>query len=39
MARADGDSTGCRMVVDGVVKAELISQEVTAFALCRSKAA
>jgi hypothetical protein len=38
MARTDSDSTGCRMVVDGVVKAEMISQEVIAVALCRLKA-
>jgi MmpS family membrane protein len=37
MACSDSDSTGCRM--DGVVKAEMIPQEVIAFACCRLKTA
>ncbi len=38
-AQGDTDSIGCRIVVDGVVKAEKISHEVGAFASCTLKAA
>ena len=34
----DGDSIGCRILVDGVVKAARISHEVNAFAFCLLKA-
>ena len=33
MAQRDSDSIGCRIVVDGVVKAEKITHEVSAFYL------
>ena len=36
---AQRDSVGCRIVVDGVVKAEKISHEVNAFTYCVLKAA
>ena len=39
VAQGDSDRIGCRIVVDGVVKAETISHEVTAFTFCRLKAA
>jgi MmpS family membrane protein len=39
VAQGDGDSIGCRIVVDGVVKAERITHEVNAFTFCMLKAA
>jgi Mycobacterium membrane protein len=39
MAQGDGDSIGCRIVVDGEVKAERITNEVHAFTFCLLKAA
>jgi Mycobacterium membrane protein len=39
LAQGDSDSIGCRIVVDGVVKAEKISNEVNAFTFCLLKAA
>ena len=39
MAQGDSDSIGCRIVVDGVVKAARISHEVNGFTLCLLKAA
>ena len=39
MAQGDSDSIGCRIVVDGEVKAERISNEVNAFTFCALKAA
>jgi hypothetical protein len=41
VAQAQGDSAsiGCRIVVDGVVKAEKITHEVSAFTFCLLKAA
>lgn len=39
MARASGDSVGCRITVDGVVKAERISNEVRAYTFCVVKSA
>jgi hypothetical protein len=38
-AQGDGDSLGCRIVVDGAVKAEKITHEVKAFTFCMLKAA
>jgi hypothetical protein len=38
-AQGDSDSIGCRIVVDGVVKAEKITDEVHAFTFCVLKAA
>jgi hypothetical protein len=38
-AQGDSDSIGCRIVVDGVVKAEKITHEVSAFTFCLLKAA
>jgi Mycobacterium membrane protein len=38
-AQGDSDSIGCRIVVDGVVKAEKITNEVHAFTFCLLKAA
>jgi hypothetical protein len=38
-AQGDGDSIGCRIIVDGVVKAEKVTHEVSAFASCLLKAA
>jgi Mycobacterium membrane protein len=38
-AQGDSDSIGCRIVVDGVVKAEKITDEVHAFTFCMLKAA
>ena len=38
-AQGDGDSIGCRIVVDGEVKAEKITHEVSAFTFCMLKAA
>jgi len=39
VAQGDGDSIGCRIMVDGVVKAERITHEVNAFTFCMLKAA
>ena len=39
VAQGDSDSIGCRIVVDGVVKAEKITHEVNAFTFCLLKAA
>ena len=39
VAQGDSDSIGCRIVVDGEVKAEQISNEVNAFTSCLLKAA
>ncbi len=38
VAQGDSDSLGCRIVVDGVVKAEKITHEVNAFTFCMLKA-
>lgn len=37
VAQGDSDSLGCRIVVDGVVKAEKITHEVSAFTFCTLK--
>ncbi len=37
VAQGNSDSIGCRIVVDGVVKAEKISNEVNAFTFCLVK--
>ena len=39
VAQGDSDSIGCRIVVDGEVKAEKITNEVSAFTFCMLKAA
>jgi hypothetical protein len=39
VAQGDSDSIGCRIVVDGEVKAERVSNEVNAFTFCSLKAA
>jgi hypothetical protein len=39
VAQVDSDGIGCRIVVDGVVKAEKITHEVNAFTFCLLKAA
>ena len=39
VAQGDSDSIGCRIVMDGEVKAERISNEVNAFTFCLLKAA
>jgi hypothetical protein len=39
VAQGDSDSIGCRILVDGQVKAERISNEVNAFTYCRVKGA
>ena len=39
LAQGDSDSIGCRIVVDGEVKAERISNQVHAFTYCMLKAA
>ena len=39
VAQGDSSSIGCRIVVDGHVKAERISNEVNAFTYCRVKGA
>jgi hypothetical protein len=39
VAQDDSDSIGCRIVVDGEVKAERISNEVNAFTYCRVEGA
>ena len=37
LAQGDSDSIGCRILVDGVVKAEKITHEVSAFTFCQLK--
>ena len=37
VAQGDSDSISCRIVVDGVVKAEKITHEVNAFTFCQVK--
>jgi hypothetical protein len=39
VAQGDSDSIGCRILVDGVVKAEKTTNEVNAFTFCLLKAA
>jgi hypothetical protein len=39
MAQGDSNSIGCRITVDGEVKAERISNEVNAYTFCLLKAA
>ena len=39
VAQGDSDSISCRIVVDGVVKAEKIIHEVNAFTFCQVKPA
>jgi Mycobacterium membrane protein len=39
VVQGDSDSIGCRIVVDGVVKAERITHEVHAFTFCLLKSA
>ena len=39
VAAGDSDSVGCRIVVNGVVKAETMSQGVNALTFCLLKAA
>ncbi|BBX98418.1 MmpS family protein [Mycobacterium lacus] len=39
VAQGDSDSIGCRITVDGVVKAERISNEVNAYTFCVVKSA
>ncbi|EKF22388.1 membrane protein [Mycolicibacterium hassiacum DSM 44199] len=39
MAQGTGDSIGCRITVDGEVKAEKVSYQVNAFTSCMLKAA
>lgn len=39
VAQGDSSSLGCRIIVDGVVKAERISNEVNAYTYCLVKAA
>ncbi len=39
VAQGDSNSLGCRIIVDGVVKAERISNEVNAYTYCLVKAA
>ena len=39
VAQGDSDSIGCRITIDGEVKAERISNEVNAFTYCLVKAA
>ena len=38
VAQGDSDSIGCRILVDGVVKAEKVTNEVSAFTFCLLKA-
>ena len=38
VAQGDSDDIGCRIVVDGVVKAEKITHETSAFTSCALKA-
>ena len=37
VAQGDGDSLGCRLLIDGVVKAERTKDEVSAFVSCALK--
>jgi hypothetical protein len=37
-AQGDSDSIGCRITIDGVVKAEKVTEQVSAFASCILKA-
>ena len=39
VAQGDSDSIGCRIVMDGVVKAEMITHEVNVFTFCLLNAA
>ncbi|OOK68804.1 membrane family protein [Mycobacterium kansasii] len=39
VAQGDSDSIGCRITVDGVVKAEKVSHEVNAYTYCLVKSA
>jgi hypothetical protein len=39
VAQGDSDSIGCRILVDGVVKAEKTMHEVEAFTFCQLKSA
>ena len=39
VAQGDGDNIGCRIIVDGEVKAERVGQGVNAFTFCVLKAA
>jgi hypothetical protein len=39
VAQGNSNSIGCRIVVDGEVKAEKISNEVNAFTFCMVKSA
>lgn len=39
VAQGDSNSIGCRISVDGEVKAERVSHEVNAFTFCLLKAA
>ena len=39
MAQGDSDSIGCRITIDGEVKAERISHEVNAYTFCLVKSA
>jgi Mycobacterium membrane protein len=39
VAQGNSNSIGCRIVVDGVIKAEKISHEVNAFTYCVLKGA
>ncbi|GAB7148189.1 MmpS family protein [Mycobacterium riyadhense] len=39
MAQGDSDQIGCRITVDGIIKAERISNEVNAFTFCVVKSA
>jgi hypothetical protein len=39
VAQGNSDSIGCRILIDGVVKAEKISREVNAFTYCILKSA
>ena len=39
VARCDSDSIGCRIMVNGVVKAARTPHEVSAFTVCPLKAA
>lgn len=39
MAQGNSNSIGCRIIVDGEVKAERISNEVNAYTFCLLKAA
>lgn len=38
VAQGDSDAIGCRIVVDGVVKAEKVTHETSAFTFCSLKA-